>query len=132
MEGAECRIRALHQAGDVHAARDGVHALGAQLGMPRSASFTAAHTMSCSISTSSGSTAAGSMVDAADGHVARGRHLHHAAAGRGLERHVLDLVLGLRELACIFWACFIIFFMSMERVSFRWFLRVALDLLTYS
>ena len=65
---------------------------------PRSASFTAAATMSCSISTSSGSTASGFDDDAVHGHVAVRNHLHHAAAGGGLERHVLDLLLGARKL----------------------------------
>ena len=61
----------------------------------RSASLIAAMTMSCSISTSSGSTASGSIVRLLQAHVARHRDLDHPAAGRRLDLLLLEFLLRL-------------------------------------
>lgn len=102
-----------------------MRALAASLAA-RSASFTAATTISCSISTSSGSTASGIDGDVGDGHLAGGRGLYHAAAGRGLEGHGSNLLLSRGSIALHLLGLLHHFLHVHERVSFAD-LRVAPD-----
>ena len=63
----------------------------------RRASFTAAVTMSCSISVSSGVDGRRVDDDGLNGHVALSNDLHHAAASGCLSGHVLDLLPALSQ-----------------------------------